>query len=107
MQLPPAVEAYFAADRATDPAALTNGFAPDAVVRDEGATHVGHAEILAWRIATKAKYPDVVSEPVEQTADGNRIVVRCKVSGDFPNSPVKLDFAFTLAGGQISLLEIH
>lgn len=107
MQLPTAIETYFAAERGTDADALTRGFAPGAVVRDEGAVHVGHAEILAWRRAAKAKYPGVVSEPLERIADGTRTVIRCKVSGDFPNSPALLDFAFTLDGGQISMLEIR
>ena len=107
MQLPTALNAYFSADGGTDKDALIAGFAPDAVVRDEGAQHVGHAQILAWRLATKAKYPDVVCEPVDQTAEGERVVVRCNVSGAFPNSPVILDFAFTLKDDQIAMLEIH
>lgn len=107
MQLPPVIETYFAAESGTDADALTRAFAPDAVVRDEGALHVGHAAILAWRQAAKAKYGDLVSQPVDCIDDGARTVVRCKVSGDFPNSPVKLDFIFTLAGSQISRLEIR
>jgi len=107
MQLPTAIEAYFAADRNADTDALIASFAPDAVVRDEGATHVGHAKILAWRLDSRVRYPDLASEPVDQTADGERIIVRCKVSGDFPGSPAMLDFAFSLADDRISRLEIH
>jgi hypothetical protein len=107
MQLPAAIEAYFASDRTPDHAALTASFAPDAVVKDEGASHVGHAEILAWRLASTAKYANLVTEPVEQTVDGNRVIVRSRVSGDFPGSPAMLDFTFTLADQRISQLEIH
>ena len=107
MQLPAAIDGYFTSDKGSDADALVASFEPDAVVRDEGAEHVGRAEILAWRLDAKAKYPGVVSVPMQQVVNGDRIVVSCQVSGNFPNSPVMLDFAFTLANDRISLLEIH
>ncbi|MFK4821826.1 nuclear transport factor 2 family protein [Ochrobactrum quorumnocens] len=107
MQLTCPIEAYFAADRGTDRVALTSSFAADAVVKDEGAVHTGHEEILAWRLSSTEKYADLVTEPIEQILDGDRVIVRCKVSGDFPSSPVVLDFAFTLADQKINLLDIH
>ena len=107
MQLPAAIETYFTTDRGTDAASLIAGFTPAAVVQDDGAEYIGHTEILAWRLASREKYADLVTEPVEQTVNGDRVTVRCKVSGDFLGSPAMLDFAFTLGGGQISKLEIH
>ena len=59
MHLPPPVAAYFAADRGTDTAALTDVFTTDAVVRDEGASHVGRADILAWRLSSRDKYGEL------------------------------------------------
>lgn len=106
MQLPAVIEVYFAADRGADSNALTDGFAPDAVVTDDGANQLGHAEIRAWRLASRSKYAELVTTPIELIKDGNRVVVRCNVSGDSPNSPVVLDFAFTLTGDQISKMEI-
>ena len=107
MHLPPSIAAYFAADRCTDTAALTDVFTTDAVVRDEGASHVGRADILAWRLSSREKYGELETVPVEQAVDGDDVTVRCRVSGDFPGSPALLDFRFTLSGGQISGLEIH
>jgi hypothetical protein len=34
-------------------------------------------------------------------------LVRTKLTGDFPGSPITLDFVFTLEGGKIAALEIH
>ena len=107
MKLSPAIAAYFEADRTSDNDALIASFAPDAVVFDEGTKHKGHAEILSWLLASKAKYANLVSEPVEQTIDGDRVVVRSRVSGDFPNSPAMLDYTFTLTGDWITSLDIH
>ena len=107
MQLPNAIASYFDADRGTDATAFSAPFSADAVVRDEGATHVGHSEIEAWWVAYKAKYGNLTTLPVDKTVDGDRVTVRCEVSGDFPGSPALLDFAFTLAGDKISGLESH
>ncbi|WP_213737558.1 nuclear transport factor 2 family protein [Bradyrhizobium sp. dw_411] len=105
MKLPPAIEIYFAADRRMDASALTSNFAANAKVTDEGVVHSGHDQIRDWWLAAKAKY-QYIAEPIEVTRDGTRITVRCRVSGQFPNSPATIDFAFTLSGDKISNLEI-
>jgi hypothetical protein len=38
--------------------------------------------------------------------DGPRTTVRAEVSGNFPGSPIELQFRFTLADGLIAQLEI-
>jgi len=45
-------------------------------------------------------------EPVAASARGGKIVVSTKLTGNFPGSPVTLDFVFTLEGGKIAALEI-
>jgi len=105
MNLPSAVEAYFKADLTMDEDALKEAFAPDARVRDEGAQYQGIADIQAWWRAAKAKYHPV-AEPVEQRGQGDELMVRCRVSGQFAGSPAMLNFAFTLADGKIAALEI-
>ncbi|MCX5577737.1 nuclear transport factor 2 family protein [Kaistia terrae] len=107
MKLLPEIAAYFDAHLNADKGSLDVIFTPDAIVRDEGAEYVGLAEILAWRLATSTKYADLASEPVAQSVDGDRIVVKSKVNGDFPTSPVMLDYTFTLVRGRIATLEIH
>jgi hypothetical protein len=38
---------------------------------------------------------------------GGKTVVSTKLTGNFPGSPVTLDFVFTLEGGKIAALEIR
>lgn len=105
MDLPTAVKIYFDADRGADPDPLARVFTADAVVEDEGGRHLGLDAIRAWWLGAKAKY-DHVSEPVEANRTGDRVLVRARVSGRFPNSPVTLGFAFTLENGSIAALRI-
>jgi ketosteroid isomerase-like protein len=106
LNLPQAIAAYFEAVGGEDGDALVAPFAANAVVSDEAAKHEGHAAIRTWWAEAKAKYHQTTT-PLETFADGEAIVVRCKVAGDFPNSPIELDFHFTLAGDRIAKLEIH
>ena len=105
MNMPAIVKAYFDAEERTDPDALAALFAADAVVRDEGARHVGPAAIRTWWMAAKARYAHV-AKPVGTTVNGDTIAVRATVSGNFPNSPATLDFTFTVTGGKVATLEI-
>ncbi|MFO1021534.1 MAG: nuclear transport factor 2 family protein [Planctomycetales bacterium] len=105
LQLPAPIAAYFEAD--TGPGqAVADCFTPDAVVQDEGHTYHGQAEIRAWRadVATKFTY---TCEPlaVEQAPDTT--IVACKLTGNFPGSPIDLRFHFQLAGDKIRTLHIR
>ena len=75
------------------------------MVRDEGQDRSGLAEIRAWSEETGQRYRPVV-EPLDSEPLGDQTIVRCKVSGDFPGSPVTLRFAFTLRDDKIARLEI-
>jgi hypothetical protein len=99
--LPAPLAAYFAAPDHRDTASL---FAPDAVVRDEGAVHVGSAAIEAWLDRVQLQYrPRYVVEAAE--AVGDRTVVTFVVSGTFPGSPATLRQAFRVDAGLIQSLE--
>lgn len=105
IDLPAPVAAYWTAANAGDTVAAAASFAPDATVQDEGHTHRGADAIAGWiEQTTQAAHP--VVEPLRHTTEAGRLLVTGKVSGSFPGSPVELDFAFTLANGQISKLEI-
>ena len=65
----------------------------------------GTAAIRQWMDAAIRKYEHVVEVLTCTEADGKTIVTG-RVSGNFPNSPVELRYAFTLAGGKIARLEI-
>lgn len=97
---------YFDADSRNDRNALSTTFAADAVVEDEEARHEGAAEIQGWWVAAK-KAAQYVAEPSEAAINGDKTLVRAKVSGEFPGSPASLTYAFTTKDGKIETLEIH
>jgi len=103
--LPDSVAAYYAAERADDADALSRCFAPDATVRDEGATHHGRAEIAAWMAEAKHRYQHR-TEILSATAKGDTVTVAVRISGNFPNSPAQATQVFTLADGAIQTLAI-
>lgn len=104
LTLPEPIAAYFAAQSQT-PEALAQCFTPQASVMDEGRTYTGHEAIAAWKAAASAQYryttQPLALEPQEQFQ-----VVRARVSGNFPGSPVDLHHCFRLDGNLIAALEI-
>lgn len=103
--LPEPVQSYFAADAVIDGAVPLGAFSRNAVVLDEGGTHVGDAAITSWWRAAKARYQNT-SVPHSVRQDQDRIIVRATVTGRFPGSPTLLSFAFRLSDGRIAELEI-
>jgi hypothetical protein len=106
MDMPSVVTMYFDADCRRDADALAKTFAFEAVVEDEGARHEGVVAICEWWVAAKtaAQY---VAKPLESTVNGDKALVRAKVSGQFPGSPVTLAYAFTIKDDRIVNLEIQ
>jgi hypothetical protein len=96
------IDRYFTL-AATDPTGFLAQFADDAVVTDEGRTHVGIAGIHAWRTSV----PDVTYRVATVDTVGDRHDVRAEISGDFPGSPVTLVFELTFDGDRIRTLHIH
>lgn len=105
MQLPAPIQTYFSAVAPQDGLLLAAAFTRDAIVHDEGQSHVGPEAICQWWQAAKAKYRHR-AEPLEMTEIGGKIVVRARVTGDFPGSPAVLSFAFGLSGPRIRDLRI-
>jgi hypothetical protein len=105
LNLPQPVSAYFAAKNAHDIDAMLAPFGDDAHVRDEGHDYLGRTAIRAWMEKTTRKYR-VTSQPQEAAGDGDRLIVRALVSGDFPGSPARLTYRFVVADGRIAALEI-
>lgn len=105
MKLPAPIQDYFDADKRVPEVPPIGAFAPHAVVEDEGHTHVGATAIEAWWRASKAQY-QATAEPCEIRDEQDRTIVRAKVTGAFPGSPVVLAFSFRLIDGQIAELRI-
>jgi hypothetical protein len=104
LNLPPTVAAYFSADT-TDAEAVAQCFTDAAVVIDEGHQHQGRAAIARWKAEASAKY-HYTSKPLAVQISGDEITVTGRVTGDFPGSPIDLQYRFRLEGDRIARLEI-
>lgn len=102
--LPKPIAAYFAADE-HNPEAVARCFTAQAVVKDEGSSHVGLDAIQAWRAGVSSKY-SYTREPFALEQKDGRHVVTSRVTGNFPGSPVDLRYGFRLERGLIAALEI-
>lgn len=105
VRLPPAIEAYFEADRKGDPDAIAATFTQDGVVRDKGETHRGPDAIRHWMAEALQQY-SYTSEPFRIVEENGRIQVTAHTVGSFPGSPVDLRFLFVLADDKVAELEI-
>lgn len=104
LNLPEPIAAYFDADQ-RDGEAVARCFTERAVVEDEGQSHSGHAAIKAWKSAASRKY-SYTCEPFAQEQKEGRTIVKTRLIGNFPGSPVDLHFVFRLERGKIVHLEI-
>jgi ketosteroid isomerase-like protein len=104
-RLPTPIAVYIAAENRGDAEALAQCFAGDAVVRDEGQTIEGLAAIKQWTAETRRKYRHMI-EPLASAQKGGKIIVTNRLTGNFPGSPIELEFVFTLHGDKIVSLEI-
>src|SRR5688572_22570221 len=104
LNLPDPVAAYFTADT-QDSESVAQCFTDDAVVKDEGHTHRGRAAIKKWKAEASAKY-QYTSELLACEQQDGKFVVTCRLTGNFPGSPVELRFCFGLKGDKIASLEV-
>jgi hypothetical protein len=99
--LPEIILVYFHSANTSQTEAACACFASDAIVHDEGRDHAGTTAIREWIEDTKRKYEPKV-EPIRVQESGEKTIVTSSVSGNFPGSPVELQFEFTLRDGKIS-----
>jgi hypothetical protein len=104
LQLPVSIQRYVEIANSDTPDAAPECFAPDAIVRDEGRTYEGVAAIKSWMAATKKKYGHTIT-PLEFAARGHG-VLKARLAGSFPGSPITVNFNFVLADGKIRALAI-
>ena len=105
-ELPAPVATYVDAERAKDTERLVSAFTADAVVRDEEHDYHGVDAIKAWKQDAETKY-QYVMDPLDASVDGQTVRLRARLTGNFPGSPVDVDYTFTLAGDKITSLEIR
>jgi SnoaL-like domain len=106
IQLPPPIALYVQLENAGDTETLSACFAPNAIVRDEGHTYEGLVAIKAWKAGTKKQYHHTVT-PLGIAQQPGKTVLTATLTGDFPGSPVTVNFDFVLEAGKILSLEIH
>lgn len=104
MNLPTAIANYVDANARLDIEAMLRPFQRDAVFIDNGKRFEGQAAIRQLFeeevIPVKAIFtPDTVRE------EGGDVVVEGPAHGDFPGSPLRFTYRFTLANGAIQTLE--
>lgn len=105
LALPTPIAAYVEANARLDVDGMLNPFADDAIVHDNGGVHQGHAEIRSLLeeavIPAKAIFtPDTVRH------EDGQVVVEGPAHGDFPGSPIRFTYRFTLESDAIKALEI-
>ena len=105
VNLPAPIASYINAANRGNSEAVADHFTEDAVVRDESETHKGLAAIKQWMAEATRKYQSKI-EPLAFTRKDGKIIVTNLLTGNFPGSPIELEFVFTLAGDKIAALEI-
>jgi hypothetical protein len=103
--LPKPIALYIEAENGGDASLCDQCFVDNAVVRDENEIRSGLPAIKKWKAETKRKYQHIV-EPLSVIQKEGKTIVRNRLTGKFPGSPIELDFAFTLSGDKIVSLEI-
>jgi hypothetical protein len=103
--LPTPIATYIGAANRDETEALAQCFAESAIVRDEGKTIEGLAAIKKWMVETKQKNQHTI-QPLGTVQKDGRTVVTNRLTGNFPGSPIELEFVFTLDRDKIAALEI-
>ena len=106
LDAPEPIAAYLAAEEAKDADALSRCFVEDGIVHDEGRDYRGRDAIRQWKQGADEKYRYVLQMVNAQT-HGNEVIVRARLTGEFPGSPVELDHIFELSNNKIASLEIR
>ena len=105
IHFPAPIALFFQLSNDKDSASLDRCFATDASVHDEKHTYNGIAEITDWFIESKKKY-SYTAEPLEMEEADTAVIVRARVSGNFPGSPAVLRYTFELGNDKIRSLDI-
>jgi len=104
ISLPAVVVSYFEAANQFDAEAAAACFASDATVCDNGREFIGTAAIERLMSESNEVEPKVTVTSAK--VDGEIANIVGTVEGNFPESPVELDFEFQLQDGKISQLTV-
>src|SRR5438552_1645443 len=96
-ELPKVITDYFAAVSAHDFDAAAGCFMENGFVHDEKHDYTGTKEIRAW-IEDAAKKYQYTAEVLGGHHTDTNVIVRARLTGNFPGSPVEVEYRFTLEG---------
>ena len=102
--LPPVIAAFFHAHNTGRTADFNQLFTADALVNDEAHEYRG-AAIKTWIDGAIAKYKPV-ADITEVVQAGVQTIAIAQVTGNFPGSPARIRYKFTLKDGKIAALVI-
>ncbi|GAB4067765.1 nuclear transport factor 2 family protein [Ancylobacter sonchi] len=105
LELPIPIAAYVAANARLDIDGMLAPFAADAVLRDNGATFRGHAE-LRHLFEDEVVAVKAIFTPDTMRHEGGQVVVEGPAHGDFKGCPIRFTYRFTLEDDAIRALEI-
>lgn len=101
--LPKVIEDLVKAQDNFDSNAYANCFTETAVVFDEGKTHNGRKEIEKWINKANAAY-QATMKPLNYSETEQ--ILEAEISGNFPGSPLVLNYQFEIMNQQIQSLKI-
>lgn len=105
IKMPKIIESYIQASNDNNRDNFIQCFSSSATVLDEGETLVGHEAIGKWFTSTRTKYK-FKCEPLAIDERGDDFLLTAKVSGNFPGSPVTLDYNIKVIKSKIQDLRI-
>jgi hypothetical protein len=104
-KLPASVRSLIEAQQRHDSEAYAKSFAPNATVFDEGRSHAGYDEIKKWITKANAAY-NTTMEPIDYRENTSGGLLKAKISGSFPGSPIVLTYHLEFKDTMISSLKI-
>ena len=102
-KLPRIIETYFKAVSDHDFDMIETCFTANATVHDEKRNYKGVKEIRAWLEEAAKKYT-YRSVPLSAKEKDGELIVKTRLIGNFPGSPVEVEYIFTLQQSKISSL---
>jgi hypothetical protein len=105
MKTPSIIAAFVKAKNDRDTNAVLACFDDDAVVHDEGKKMTGLPAITKWSDEGFKKYQYTI-DPTGIAKGDKKTILTATLTGNFPGSPVSLDFCFTIKKDKIAELTI-
>lgn len=93
MKLPKIITDLVRAQDSFDSIGYANCFSEIGVVYDENKKHIGRKEIFEWIEDSNYKY-NTVMKPISYDGDESKGVLKTKITGTFPGSPLLFTYKF-------------